>query len=294
MNIKYVDADKLYKGLNKKLINNSTRIAQKDNIPYIEFTPFDEFEWVKLDFSTRLGGVSEGIYSSMNFSFDRGDSYENVYKNYELFLDTMNLKPENCVCTKQTHTTNVLAVNSDMAGMGLTRPRSFDNVDGLVTNEPGLCLVTYFADCVPVYFVDPVKRCIGASHSGWRGTAADITHETVNLMSRTYGSKSKDIHAFIGPSICQDCYEVDEAVADKFRAVYSEDEINMILYHTFGDKYQLNLQTANYFNMVHAGIKPDNIGISNICTSCNSSWLFSHRASHGKRGVLCGFMSICG
>ena len=162
-----------------------------------------------------------------------------------------------------------------------------------VTNEPGLCLITYFADCVPVYFIDPVNRCIGASHSGWRGTVADITHETVQLMNRTYGSKPEDIHAFIGPSICQDCYEVDEAVAEKFRSAYSQNEIGMILYHTIGDKYQLNLQAANYFNMIHAGIKPDNIGISDICTSCNSDWLFSHRASHGKRGVLCGFMSIC-
>lgn len=293
MNIKYIDTGTLYEGLKGAVVNNSTRISQKNGIPYIEFTSFDEFDWVTLHFSTRDGGVSKGIYSSMNFSFDRGDDYENVYKNYELFLDTMNIKPENCVCTKQTHTTNVIAVDYNMAGMGLTRARNFDNVDGLVTNEPGLCLITYFADCVPVYFIDPVNRCIGASHSGWRGTVADITHETVQLMNRTYGSKPEDIHTFIGPSICQDCYEVDEAVAEKFRSAYSQNEIGMILYHTTGDKYQLNLQAANYFNMIHAGIKPDNIGISDICTSCNSDWLFSHRASHGKRGVLCGFMSIC-
>ena len=245
MNIKYIDTGTLYEGLKGAVVNNSTRISQKNGIPYIEFTPFDEFDWVTLHFSTRDGGVSKGIYSSMNFSFDRGDDYENVYKNYELFLDTMNIKPENCVCTKQTHTTNVIAVDYNMAGMGLTRARNFDNVDGLVTNEPGLCLITYFADCVPVYFIDPVNRCIGASHSGWRGTVADITHETVQLMNRTYGSKPEDIHAFIGPSICQDCYEVDEAVAEKFRSAYSQNEIGMILYHTTGDKYQLNLQVAN-------------------------------------------------
>ena len=293
MNIRYINADKLYKGLDKAVINNSTRISSKGDVTYIEFTPFDEFDWVKLHFSTRLGGVSEGIYSSMNFSFDRGDAYDNVYKNYELFLDTMDLKPEYCVCTKQTHTTNVLVVDSDMAGMGLTKPRSFDNVDGLVNDEPELCLVTYFADCVPVYFIDPVNRCIGASHSGWRGTVANITHETVKLMNRTYGSKPDDIHAFIGPSICQDCYEVDEAVIRQFKAAYNTKECDMMFYHTRDDKYQLNLQTANYFNMVNEGIKPENIGISNLCTSCNSDWLFSHRASHGQRGVLCGFMSIC-
>ena len=125
MNIKYIDTGTLYEGLKGAVVNNSTRISQKNGIPYIEFTPFDEFDWVTLHFSTRDGGVSKGIYSSMNFSFDRGDDYENVYKNYELFLDTMNIKPENCVCTKQTHTTNVIAVDYNMAGMGLTRARNF-------------------------------------------------------------------------------------------------------------------------------------------------------------------------
>ena len=168
MNIKYINTSALFNGLDGTTINNSTRLCNKNGITYIEFTPFDKFDWVKLHFSTRLGGVSKGIYSSMNFSFDRGDSYDNVYKNYELFLDTMELKPENCVCTKQTHTTNVLVADSSMAGMGLTKPRSYDNVDGLVTNEPGLCLVTYFADCVPVYFIDPVNKCIGADRKSTR------------------------------------------------------------------------------------------------------------------------------
>ena len=112
-------------------------------------------------------------------------------------------------------------------------------------------------------------------------------------MKKNYGSRPEDIHTFIGPSICQDCYEVDETVASQFRQAYELKESDMMLYHTRDDKYQLNLQTANYYNMIHEGILPDNIGISDICTSCNSDWLFSHRASHGKRGVLCGFMSIC-
>ena len=144
-----------------------------------------------------------------------------------------------------------------------------------------------------MYFIDPVNKCIGAAHSGWRGTVANITHEVVKLMKETYGSRPGDIHTFIGPSICQDCYEVDEAVAGKFRQIYGLKESDMMLYHTKDDKYQLNLQTANYYNMIHEGILPDNIGITNLCTSCNSDWMFSHRASYGKRGVLCGFMSIC-
>lgn len=293
MNINYINADKTFKGIKNAVIHNSTRISVANNIPYIEFTPFDKFDWVKLHFSTRLGGVSSGIYSSMNFSFDRGDSYNNVLRNYELFLDTMDLETSNCVCTKQTHTVNVMEADYSMAGMGITKPRSYDNIDGLITNKKNLCLVTYFADCVPVFFVDPVNRCIGASHSGWRGTVGNITHETVQLMSSVYGSKPGELHTFIGPSICQQCYEVDENVASQFADSYLENETDAVIKVKGNGKYLLNLQAANYFNMVHEGINPENIGMTDICTSCNSNLLFSHRASHGRRGVLCGFMSIC-
>lgn len=293
MNINYIDVEKTFGGLNPLTARNTTRITDDRGITYIEFTPFDKFDWVKLHFSTRIGGVSSGIFSSMNFAFDRGDDIENVYKNYDLFLETMGLSRNDCVCSRQTHTTNVLAVDRRHAGMGLTKDRDFDNIDGLITNEKNLCLVTYFADCVPVYFIDPVNHCIGASHSGWRGTVANITHETVSLMRKTYGTIPKNLYTFIGPSICQECYEVDENVAEQFRNAYGLNESDIIIRPKGNNKYLLNLQAANYFNMIHEGIHPDNIGITDICTSCNSDWLFSHRASHGQRGVLCGFMSIC-
>ena len=293
MNINYIDVEKTFGGLNPLTARNTTRITDDRGITYIEFTPFDKFDWVKLHFSTRIGGVSSGIFSSMNFAFDRGDDIENVYKNYDLFLETMGLSRNDCVCSRQTHTTNVLAVDRRHAGMGLTKDRDFYNIDGLITNEKNLCLVTYFADCVPVYFIDPVSHCIGASHSGWRGTVANITHETVSLMRKTYGTIPKNLYTFIGPSICQECYEVDEHVAEQFRNAYGLNESDIIIRPKGNNKYLLNLQAANYFNMIHEGIHPDNIGITDICTSCNSDWLFSHRASHGQRGVLCGFMSIC-
>lgn len=293
MNINYIDVEKTFGGLNPLTARNTTRITDDRGIIYIEFTPFDKFDWVKLHFSTRIGGVSSGIFSSMNFAFDRGDDIENVYKNYDLFLETMGLSRNDCVCSRQTHTTNVLAVDRRHAGMGLTKDRDFDNIDGLITNEKNLCLVTYFADCVPVYFIDPVNHCIGASHSGWRGTVANITHETVSLMRKTYGTIPENLYTFIGPSICQECYEVDENVAEQFRNAYGLNESDIIIRPKGNNKYLLNLQAANYFNMIHEGIHPDNIGITDICTSCNSDWLFSHRASHGQRGVLCGFMSIC-
>lgn len=159
--------------------------------------------------------------------------------------------------------------------------------------NPGLCLVTYFADCVPVYFIDPVNKSIGAAHSGWRGTVANITHEVVKLMKETYGSRPEVIHTSSVHQSVRTVMRLMKLLQVKIQTDYGLKESDMMLYHTKDDKYQLNLQTANYYNMIHEGILPDNIGITNLCTSCNSDWMFSHRASYGKRGVLCGFMSIC-
>lgn len=229
----------------------------------------------------------------MNLSFNLDDKMENVSKNFLIISEILNIPVTNMVYSKQTHTTNVLVVNENHKGMGIVKPRDFDNIDGLVTNCSDLCLVTSYADCVPLFFVDPVKKCIGTSHSGWRGTVGNITKNTIELMKKEYNSNPSDIKAFIGPSICSDCYEVSSDVARQFRGAYLKDQADCILRDgVIPGKYQLNLQIANYFNMINAGIKPENIGISDLCTSCNSKYLFSHRASNGKRGILCGFIYI--
>ncbi len=294
--IKYLNNNKFFEniaGKNGLKINNTTKLNIAPNkVPYLSFNIFDDLDWLKIAFSTREGGVSKDYSSSMNFCLDRGDSRENVMKNFELFTEAINTTPDRCVCTKQTHTTNVLKVDGSNAGMGVTTQRNFDNIDGLITKEHNLCLVTAFADCVPVYFADTKNHCIGASHSGWRGTVGNITHNTVKLMADEFNTKPENIRTFIGPCICSDCYEVSEDVIDKFKERYNAKEQENIFYHTHDDKYQLNLTVANYYNMVNEGILPENIGVSDICTCCNPEFMFSHRATNGKRGVMCGFAYI--
>ena len=141
--------------------------------------------------------------------------------------------------------------------------------------------------------MDKVNKCIGSSHSGWRGTVRNIAKNTLELMKKEYGTRAENVAVFIGPSICMNCYEVSEDVIEQYNKAFSKEELKDIV--SAGKekgKYQLNLQMANYYNMINAGIVPQNIGISDICTCCNSDILFSHRASHGKRGILCGFIYI--
>ena len=138
----------------------------------LKYPLLEELGIVKHCFTTRIGGVSEGIFGTMNLSFTRGDDKSAVEENYRRLAEAMEVDYENFVFTDQTHTVNVRKVSMADAGKGLVRERDYQDVDGLITNEPGLVLSTFFADCVPLYFVDPVHWAIGMSHSGWRGTVA--------------------------------------------------------------------------------------------------------------------------
>ncbi|MGN0379359.1 MAG: peptidoglycan editing factor PgeF [Butyrivibrio sp.] len=271
-----------------------TTVFHQGLVPYFSFRNLDRIPWIRNAFSTRLGGVSEGIYGSMNLNFTRGDDEEKVRRNYELFGKATGLRPENMVMAKQTHTTNVLRVNESHMGMGIVRERNFDDIDGLITDCPGVVLVTAYADCVPLYFVDTVHKAIGLSHSGWRGTVNNMAGVTVNKMQKEFGTNPADIVAFVGPSICVNCYEVGADVADEFAKAYKSEVFDGIL--SIKDeknmKFRLNLHEANRKNLLNAGLNPDNIMVTDVCTCCNPEILYSHRASRGLRGGLCGFLQI--
>ena len=168
-------------------------------------------------------------------------------------------------------------------------------MDGLITNEPNVVLATFYADCVPLYFVDPVHMAIGLSHSGWRGTVNRMGKQTLIAMNREFGTEAHDVIAAIGPSICQDCYEISQDVAEHFVdefATTDDPHASDILRYKGDGKYQLDLWECNRRVLVEAGVQEANIAITNICTCCNPTLLFSHRASHGKRGNLGAFMFL--
>ena len=149
-------------------------VSMKGLAPYISIRPFAEFENIVSGFSTRLGGVSEGIYESMNLAFNRGDDAERVKKNYQIIGLSLGIRVSDMVYAHQTHTSNVMRVTREHCGMGIIKERSFSDMDALITDEPGVCLVTGHADCLPLYFVDRKNKAIGLAHAGWRGTAKDI------------------------------------------------------------------------------------------------------------------------
>ena len=268
------------------------RVHDEDGVVWLSYPDLEKTDMVVHGFSTRLGGVSREHLYSMNLSFSRGDNPEYVRENYRRIAGAIGFAPENLVFSDQTHTTNVRKVTEYDRGKGIYCDRDYSDVDGLITDVPGLILTTFYADCVPLYFVDPVKRAVGLTHSGWKGTVGKIGKATVEAMTREYGSNPADIIAAIGPSICQECYEVSEDVIEQFRKAFDSCFWNELFYGKNGGKYQLNLWKANELIMREAGILEEHISVTDVCTCCNPNVLYSHRASKGMRGNLAAFLGI--
>lgn len=261
------------------------------SLPLLHYPLLENTGIVEHCFTTRLGGVSEDIYSTLNFSFTRGDKEEAVLENYRRVAEVFGKSVDDFVCTDQTHTTVVRLVGREERGYGVTKKRPYTDVDGLITNEPGVILSTFYADCVPLYFVDPVNKAIGLSHSGWRGTVGRMGQKTLEAMAEAFGTNPADVYGAVGPSICQDCYEISEDVAEHFYKEFSGhgDEI---LVNKGNGKYQLDLWKTNEIVLLEAGVLPEHMAVTNVCTCCNADVLFSHRASMGKRGNLAAFLML--
>ena len=283
-NITYINQDK------------TTEIKEENGVPYIVFKNL-ELPGIVHGFSTRLGGVSEEIYSTMNLSFHRGDDMDAVMENHRRLAQAVGYDYRRLVFSDQVHETVIRKITEEDAGKGITRESDITETDGLMTNVKDLPLITFYADCVPLLIVDPVHHAIGCSHSGWRGTVGEMGKKTVEAMREAYGSRPEDIFAAIGPSICQDCYEVGKDVAEPFEKLFSQERyqdvsLKNILTEKVNGKYQLDLWRANEAILLGAGILKEHLSMTDICTCCNPSYLFSHRASKGKRGNLAAFLML--
>lgn len=282
-----------YKNNQQIFYEKEYEVEQGVTVPLLHFKKLEEADGFIHAFTTRGGGVSAGDCASMNLSFSRGDEEAAVRENYRRIALALGIKPEQFVCSDQTHTTNIRKVTKEDAGKGVVRPKDYTDVDGLITNEPGLVLATFYADCVPLYFIDPVHKAVGLSHSGWRGTVGKIGKVTIEAMQKEYGSRPEELYCAIGPSICQDCYEVSADVAEAFAQTFPGQEADILLQKSDA-KYQLNLWKANEIVLTEAGVLPEHLAVTNLCTCCNHNELFSHRASMGKRGNLAAFLGIRG
>jgi len=229
-------------------------------------------------FTTRIGGVSTGIYDSLNFAQKAGDNIEHVRENYSRLCTALKITTNDIVCSTQVHGTNIRTISRDDCGKLLQK--NPHKADALITQSPHVALMVFTADCVPILLYDPVKKVAGAVHAGWRGTVADIAGKTIKKMTEVFNCSPSDIKAAIGPCISKCCFETDKDVSDALI-----DSLGSAASNCFtkkDSKFMIDLKEANRIYLSKSGLT--DISISNECTSCLPDKYWSHRKTKGFRG----------
>ena len=283
-----------------ELYEGTMELRGSEQVPLLSYKKFENINFIQHAFSTRMGGVSDGIYSSMNFKEDGADTNENVRENYRRIAKALGCDVKKMVRSQLSHGIRVHEVEHQDFGVGALAKSTLLDYDGLITNIPGVTLVATFADCVPLYFVDEAHHAIGLAHSGWRGTVDRIAWNMLSAMEKAYGTRPEDLQIAIGPCICGDCYEVGAELRDAFAKDFSGEieEQTGILFEQIcrsgmaEGKYQLDLRLANLQSFLKAGIPREQIEVSDICTCCNPELIFSHRYTKGMRGASAAFLGI--
>ena len=260
----------------------------------VESPLFQRETGLKHGFSTRKGGVSKEHLTSLNLSFSVEDAKENVLENFRRIGERFGKTPEDFVLSKQSHETKVLKVGTKDRGKGITKDRDYEGIDALITDEEGIILSCFSADCVPILFYDPIHKAVGACHSGWRGTKGKILQNVVEEMRKHFSSNPAEILIAIGPSICKEQYVVSEDLALSFLEDYPDlgEDTASPIQRISKDKFQLDLWDLNRRIALDCGIKEEHISISGYCTMENPELFFSHRYSQGKRGLQGAFICL--
>ncbi|AWB45355.1 peptidoglycan editing factor PgeF [Paenibacillus sp. CAA11] len=255
--------------------------------------------WLSAGFTGRHGGGSKVPYESFNLALHVGDHPEDVLENRVLLEQELGFEPGAWTCGEQTHGTQIAIVTDEDRGKGrMDRESAFQQTDGLVTNVPGILLTSFYADCVPLYFLDPVHRVVGLAHAGWKGTVGEIAAKMIAVMEQAYGSRREEIRTAIGPSIGSCCYEVDEAVITRVRPVLDQAGLQEIAAEPVFRESQnqgrkmLNLKELNRIIMIKAGILPTHIECTTWCTSCHNTHFFSYRKENGVTGRMASWIGM--
>lgn len=271
-------------------MNIGFKSNDRKGIKYYTIPLFEETALTVHAFTTRIGGVSKDPFKSLNFGFKTGDNEKDIFINYESICEVLDTKLEDCVLSDQVHKTNIRIVTKEDRGKGILKDRDYKEIDGLVTNESDITLFTFYADCVPLFFLDKVNKVIGLAHGGWRGTVDGIASKMIDTMTKEYNSKLKDILVAIGPSIGECCYEVGIDVYNEFDKKLLN--TSKILKPVSDDKWKLNLWETNKTILEMTGIPNENIALSNICTSCNNEVFYSYRKESGITGRMAAIIRL--
>lgn len=248
-----------------------------NSIPFYFFSNLEKQKEIVHFVSSRRGGVSDGLCSSLNLSLKVNDSRENVLRNRSLIAESLGINPDNMIFSGQTHDDTVEVIDSIfLKNTKEGRDKILRGVDAMITNIPNICLCILTADCASVILFDPINKAIGIAHAGWKGTVKKIAAKTIEKMRTEYGTFSDDLIAAIGPCISGEAYEVGEEVSGIFANSFKKSE-SIILRRAFWPKPHIDIVAANKQVLLDCGVKKENIEESGICTYHNHETFFSAR-----------------
>lgn len=267
------------------------RLVEQDGVKYLIIDSFAATGLVAHAFTTRCGGVSSGDFASLNMAFHTGDDPANIYENRRRVCGALGFSAADLVAGKQVHGDRVSLVTGEHRGRGAQSPADvLPDTDALITCRRRVPLSSFYADCVPLFLLDPVHRAIGLAHAGWRGTCLRIGEKTVRAMEEAFGTKAADCLAGIGPSIGPCCYEVDEPVLVRLRESFSRWQD--LVAPAGPGRWYLNLWEANRRTLLDAGIPDAAVSVAGLCTRCRQDLFFSHRGSGGRTGRMASLLML--
>jgi YfiH family protein len=259
--------------------------VHRDAIEYLEAEELSALGFVVHGFCTRRGGVSEGPFSSLNAGFLAGDREGDVLRNLAIVGEAFAIPSDRLILMGQVHGDRIRVIDRDEPP-----PECIPECDGLITARPGVALAIRTADCVPLLFVDRVRRVIGVAHAGWRGTALGMASRMVGAFIERFSSRVEDILVAIGPAVGPCCYQVDAPVHAAFS---SRSDAGIFLRPCReDDRWMLDLAFANRLQIGEQGVPEGNILSAGLCTACRQELFFSHRASRGRTGRQINFLML--
>jgi YfiH family protein len=255
------------------------------SVPYLSIPAFQDMRFIVAAVSTRIGGVSQNPYHSLNLGYHVGDAHESVAENRRRFCSKLDIDVGSLVISQQIHGNTTTVINDSHKGHGAYgHEDAISSTDGMITESRGVALAVLTADCVPVLVVDPLRKAIGIAHAGWRGALSMIAARTVLKMRDTFGTEPADCLVALGPSIGPCCYKAGEDVISQFQRVFGP--------AICVAKDRLDLQLAVQLQLAGEGVEKSNISSSRLCTACNRDLFYSYRAEGGRTGRMMSVITL--
>lgn len=268
------------------MIKTGFKLCEKNGVYYFNIPSFEEAGGICCAFSTRIGGVSKEPYNTLNFSRKREQNHQNFIENLMRFGLAAGFDGKKGVCINYAHSAKIYRALKCDAGKGIIKEPLNNVCDGLYTSEKGLPLISFHADCTPLFFYDSKKRMAAVCHAGWRGIASHITKITADALLLA-GCKKGDILAAIGPCISAKHFEIGADVKCMFEREFGESTVQKN-----GGRYFADLNKACINDMISAGISPDNITDAGLCTYEDRELFFSHRRDKGQTGAMAAVIAL--